>query len=105
MASHLEEGGGLHTTGATSVPEDPPKPAAMYALSYTPIRGLSLILLIIAILLCLEEMEIAFVTFMILALAFEVIDLVCGVKYLHQVWSGVTRCVSGWKALQANKHP
>jgi len=45
-----------------------------------PLRGLSLVLLIVAILLCLLGIDLGFVAFMILALAFEVIDVLCGLK-------------------------
>lgn len=97
MAS-VSDDGTVHTTGASSVPEDPPRTSHAYALSYIPAKGLSIILLIIAILLCLEGMELAFVTFMVLGILIEVADLICGFKHLQQIQGGVDRCISGWKA-------
>ncbi len=83
--------------GIIEDPTDPQPPGTLYSMSYAPVRGLSLLLLIVAILLCLEGMELGFVTFMILGLAFEVIDFVCGQRHLRMVWGDVGRCVSEWK--------
>ena len=104
MASRTDDvvggGGGPTTASTTPVPEDPPRTRAAYALSYIPAKGLSIILLIIAILLCLEGMELAFVTFMVLGILIEVADLICGFKYLQQIQDGMDRCVGQWKALK-----
>lgn len=104
MASRTDEvvggGGGATSASTTTVPEDPPRRSAAYSLSYVPLRGLSLLLLIVAILLCLEGMELGFLAFIILGLLFEVVDLVCGLKHLQQIWDGVDRCIGQWRALK-----
>lgn len=98
-----ERKGDVGKPGTMEDPTDPQPPGTAYSLSYAPVRGLSLLLFIVAILLCLEGMELGFVTFMILGLVFEVIDFVCGHKHLRMVWGGVDRCVREWKALKVRR--
>lgn len=98
-----DEIGRVLPSSATPVPEDPPLPSPIMATSNVLIRSFSLVLFIIAILLCLKGMSLGFVTFMILGLAFEVIDLVIGMNDIRQMSSGVTRCVAGWKELRTGK--
>ena len=81
--------------------DDPPKTSPMMAQSNVVARSFSLVLFIIAILLCLAEMEIAFVTFMILGLAIEFFDLICGMKESRRISYEVTRCVNEWRARAA----
>lgn len=99
MSSNFE-GGQVQQRSTSSVPEDPPR---TYALSYIPAKGLSIILLIIAIILCLEEMEIAFATFMVLAILIEVADLIVGAKLLQSLRLRVSGYVTELRALKPNR--
>ncbi len=104
MATRDEPPGGtVEPQGSSDVPSDPQPPSPIFAVSNLYVRSFSLVLFIVALLLCLLGMELGFVAFMILGLVFEIIDLTCGVSNLRQMWGEVDRCVSGWKSLEARR--